>query len=143
MKPPELLHSLCFYACNELPLKKKPPLTDHPPSVLQLETTVGVWVGNDRASLDNRGNDRSTRAGSQSLVGSQGVGRIEVLVDDASHAVLTVVAGSLSTVIPDGVLVIDDNLEDIGGLHSVAGGLEAAEEGLGEGGIRDAGLAEG
>lgn len=76
-------------------------------------------------------------------MGSQGVGRVEVLVDDTSHAVLTMVAGSLGTVIPDRVLVIDDNLEDVGGLHSVAGGLEAAEEWLGEGGVRDAGLAEG
>lgn len=76
-------------------------------------------------------------------MGSQGVGRVEVLVNHSSHSILAVVAGSLGTVIPDRVLVLDDDLEDIGGLHSVAGGLEAAEEGLGKGGVRDAGLAEG
>lgn len=119
--------------------------TSHPSAAWssQLEATVGVWVGDDRASLNNRGHDRSTRAGGQGLVGSQGVGRVEVLVDDTNHAVLTVVAGGLGTVVPDGGLVLDDDLEDVGGLDGVAGRLEAAEEGLGEGGVRDAGLAKG
>lgn len=93
--------------------------------------------------MDNRGDDRSTRTGSQSLVGSQGVGRVEVLIDHASHPILTMVAGSLGAIVPNGSLVLDDDLEDVGCLHSVAGGLEAAEEGLGEGGVRDTGLAKG
>lgn len=75
-------------------------------------------------------------------MGSQGVGPVEVLVDDTSHAVLAVVACGLGTVVPDGGLVLDDDLEDVGSLWAL-GGLEAAEEGLGEGGVRDAGLAEG
>lgn len=75
-------------------------------------------------------------------MGGESVGPVKVLVDDTSHAILAVVAGGLGTVVPDGSLVLDDDLEDVGGLGTL-GGLEAAEEGLGEGGIRDAGLAEG
>jgi len=75
-------------------------------------------------------------------VGGQGVGSVEVLVDDTSHSVLAVVARSLGTIVPGGSLVLDDDLEDVGGLWAPCG-LEAAEEGLGEGGVRDAGLAEG
>lgn len=52
------------------------------------------------------------------------------------------VARSLSTVVPDGGLVLDDDLEDVGGLWAF-GWLEAAEEGLGKRCVGDAGLAKG
>lgn len=92
--------------------------------------------------MDQRRDDRGASLSGQSLVGGEGVGRIKVLVDHTSHPILAVVARSLSTVVPDGGLVLDDDLEDVGGLWAF-GGLEAAEEGLSERGVGDAGLAEG
>lgn len=63
------------------------------------------------------------------MLGESEVGAVEVLVDDANHAVLAVLAGVLSAVVPDGLLVLDDDLEDVGGLSLGGKEVEAGEEG--------------
>lgn len=70
---------------------------------------------------------------------------VEVLVDDTRHALRAMVA--LRTIVPDGLLVLDLDLEDVLGLAIVRDELEAGEEGaaVGEGhaGAAEAGLGDG
>ena len=53
---------------------------------------------------------------------------IKVLVDDADHALLAVLAVGLGAVEPDGVLGVDNELEDAVGFPLVSGKEEAREE---------------
>lgn len=71
---------------------------------------------------------------------------IKVLVNHTIHAILAMVAILLRAVVPDGLLILDHNLEDIGCLALSDHEVEAAEEacavrqglaGLAEGGLRD------
>ncbi|KAG7053630.1 extracellular serine-rich protein [Colletotrichum scovillei] len=97
---------------------------------LKLEASKGVEIGDDKATLLNRRNDSIALLRSQSLVLSESeVGAVKVLVDDADHAVLAVLAGVLGAVVPDGLLVLDDDLEDVGGLALGSEEVEAREEG--------------
>jgi len=72
---------------------------------------------------------------------------VKVLVDDTNHAVLAVVAVLLRAVVPDGSLVLNNDLEDIGSLALLSGEVEAGEETvtLGErlAGLAEAGLGDG
>lgn len=114
----------------------------------ELEAGERVRVGNnDTAALD-RGNNRLVNLGSQLAVGPKTeLLVVEVLVDDAGHAVLAVVTVLLRAVVPDGRLcLLDDNLEDIVGLALLDGKVEARVDrrpigkglaGLAERGLRD------
>lgn len=70
---------------------------------------------------------------------------VEVLVDDTRHALRAMVP--LGTVVPDGLLILDLDLEDVGGLARLRDEVEAGEEGaaVGEGhaGVPEAGLGDG
>lgn len=94
-----------------------------------LEAALGVGVGDAVAALDIGLADGGAGGGGELLVLGQGVGRVEVLVDDTSHAVLAVVACSLAAVVPDRGAVLDDDLEDLGVL-ALGSGEESGEEGL-------------
>ena len=113
---------------------------NHPCSASFLDTSEGVGVGLDLAAGDLSGSDRLGSLGSQLLVlGEAEILVVKVLVDDASHAALAVVASGLRAVVPDGLLVLDSDLEDIGSLALLGGKVEARGEAIGE---RLAGLAE-
>ena len=71
--------------------------------------------------------DRHVGQGGQLLVLGEGVGRVEVLVDDAGHAILAVAADGLGAVEPDRLVVLDYELEHLRVL-GVGGGEEAAGE---------------
>ena len=73
---------------------------------------IGVWIRNGHTR--NGRDTRSARIGSTCLVVAQSAVAIVILINHASHAFLAVVSILLGTVIPDGILVLDDNLEDIG-----------------------------
>ena len=64
------------------------------------------------------------------LISSKSVLRVEVLVDDTAHALLAMVANGLRAVEPEGVLVLDDDGEDLGSLASGSGEVEAGEDGI-------------
>lgn len=53
---------------------------------------------------------------------------VEVLVDDSDHALLAVVASRLGTVVPDGLLVLNDDLEDLRSLVLLGWEAEPREE---------------
>lgn len=107
-----------------------------------LKTRVRVRVRDNSTTLNNSRDNADTRQSRRLLVSREGVCRVKVLVDDTGHAVLAVIPTGLGTVVPDGVLVLDDDLEDVGSL-AASYGLEAAEEGLEPGGVGGAGLGEG
>jgi hypothetical protein len=115
----------------------------------RLEAAVGVGVGNDRAALDNRGNDRSASGSSKLTELGQAVSLVvKVLVDDTDHAALAVVALGLGAVVPDGLAVVEDHgLEDIVGLalggHKVEAGEEAKAVGRRRAGSVEVGLGDG
>jgi len=101
------------------------------PKVKRLEAPKRVRVLDDLATLDDRRNNGNTSVSSCSHIFSQGVSLgIEILVDNTGHASLAVVAVGLGAVVPDGIVVGNDDLEDVGGL-AAGGGLEAGEEGGG------------
>lgn len=106
-----------------------------------VKAAQGVRVGLDNTTLDGRGNDGDLRLGGGQLVGGQRVGGVEVLVDDAGHGVLAVGTGGLGAVVPDGVAVLHNDLEDVGRLAR-RDGHKATEEGGIDSGIGDAGGAE-
>jgi hypothetical protein len=95
-----------------------------------LETAEWVGVGDDIATLDDWGNDWSASVAGKLTVLGECELAVEVLVDDTSHAILAVEASRLGAVVPDGLLVLDNDLEDIGSL-ALLGWLEAGEEGVG------------
>lgn len=131
----DLLPYRVIYRC----VKKALVLSFHP-----LKPTIRIGVLDHGASLDNRWDDADARFSSIGFVGCQGVGPVEVLVDNAGHPLLAVVAGRLSAVVPDGVLVLDDDLKNIVGLGLAGQGrLEAREERDGDVGVRNAGSREG
>lgn len=72
---------------------------------------------------------------------------IKVLVDHTSHALLAVIACLLCTVIPDRLLILHDDLEDIAGLAALSAKVETGEEGVavieGLAGLPEAGLGDG
>ncbi len=90
---------------------------------------AGIGVLDDDTTLLSRRNNGGTSLGSSLLVlGESEIVAVEVLVDDSSHALLAVIADSLGAVVPDGVLGLDDELEDILGLTLLDGKLETREE---------------
>jgi len=109
------------------------------PKKNNLETTLRVGVEDAIATLDVGLAGGDAGGSSKLLVLGQGVGRVEVLVDDTGHAVLAVAARGLAAVVPDRGTVLHDDLEDFRVL-AVVGGEEAREEGVGV--LWLAGLAE-
>src|SRR6266480_7820225 len=80
-----------------------------------LESAQRVGVRNDPATVThNRRSEGVVGESSLLFIGRKSVGAVEVLVDDARHAVLAVAAYGLSAVIPERLSVLDDNLEDVG-----------------------------
>ncbi|KAI6758789.1 hypothetical protein HG530_011029 [Fusarium avenaceum] len=113
-----------------------------------LEATVGVRVRANLSALLNRRDNRHTSQGSELLVAAQAkVLVVKVLVDNTNHAGLAVVALLLRAVVPDGLLVLDGKLEDIGSLALLGSKVETGEEtsAVGEGlaGLAEAGLSDG
>lgn len=114
----------------------------------RLEATVGVGVGNDLSTLLNWGDDRLDSLSGKLLVSSEAeVLVIKVLVDYTNHAILAVVSHLLSTVVPDGLGVLNHNLEDIRSLALLGREVEAGEETAAVGerlaGLTEAGLCDG
>lgn len=92
----------------------------------------------------NRRDNADLSEGRLGLVGREGAGRVEVLVDHTSHSLLAMAAGGLGTVVPNGVVIFDQNLENIRSFGlALSGGLEAAEERDRDVGVRDAGRCKG
>lgn len=113
----------------------------------RLESSERVGVGDDAAvrSLNSRAARGVGKLG-EVVVGGESVGRVKVLVDDAGHALLAVVPLGLGAVEPDGLLVLDGDLEDVLTLTLGDVEVEAGEEpDLGVSGVGQglAGLAEG
>lgn len=121
--------------------------TSHPTTLYALKPTVRIGVGNNLANVFHGRDDARARQGRRLLVLLQAeIGIIKVLVDDASHALLAVVALLLGAVIPNRLLVLDLELEDIVRLALARGELEAGEEAgpvgqglarLGKGGLHE------
>lgn len=96
-----------------------------------LEATERVRVGNNLAALLNSRNHRDTSIGSKLLVSAQAkVLIIKVLIDHTGHALLAMRASLLSTVVPDGLLILHHNLEHILILPTLSLKVEASEEGV-------------
>ena len=111
-----------------------------------LDSREGVGVGLDLAARDLSRSDRLRSLGSKlPVLGEAEILVVNVLVDDTSHAVLAVVASGLRAVVPDGLLVLDSDLEDIGSLAFFSGKVEARRETVGERltGLAKAGLDNG
>ena len=98
--------------------------------IIHLESTIRVRIGDDLSTItNNRRRDGSTSLLSVLLVLGQSVGAVEVLVDHTSHAILTMIVVCLRAVKPDGLGVLDLDLEDIWSLAYISG-LEARKEGV-------------
>ena len=63
---------------------------------------------------NNRRSDRDVGESCLLLIGRKSIRAVEVLVDDTSHALLTVATLGLSAVVPERLSVLDDKLEDVG-----------------------------
>jgi hypothetical protein len=90
---------------------------------LEAGPRVGIR-GNGTAGLDR--DDNLGGRGSQVPVFRQSESRVDLLVDDTDHAVPAVSA--LRAIVPDGSIVFDDDLEDIGSEILVGNEVEAGEE---------------
>lgn len=53
---------------------------------------------------------------------------VEVLIDNAAHAALAMIAGCLAAVVPEGLGVLDGELEHVGRLALLGGEVEAGED---------------
>jgi hypothetical protein len=111
---------------------------------VHLHSSEGLRVWNDPSTGLMSRRHRSTGKLSSLLVLCEGGGSVEVLVDDARHAVLAMVPDRLRAVEPERVLVLDRELEHLVRLALVDLEVEAGEEslvvdghaGLVEGGLR-------
>ena len=113
----------------------------HPAVPSRLETAEGVGVGNASTALDGWLHTRGGLAGGGELtVAGEGELGVEALVDDTGHARLAMSARVLGAVEPDGILVLDNDLEHLSRL-ALGDGEEAREEGGGVLGL--AGVAKG
>ena len=83
----------------------------NPITVCLGEASEGVGVGQLLSALDDGRGDGGAGMLGKFLVGSEGLGGVALLVDDAGHAILAVVAVGLGAVVPDGLGVIDDDQE--------------------------------
>ena len=105
----------------------------------RLDTSVGLGVGDARAALDiGLRNTRNISLDSVVAESREVVGGVRVLVDGANHALRAVFA--LAAVEPDGLLILNNDLENLLTL-ALVDGEEAGEEGVSVAG--DAGLVEG
>jgi hypothetical protein len=100
----------------------------------RLEPRERVRVGDAVSALDVWLHARDVCLGRQLPVLGQREGGIKLLVDDTDHAALAVGADGLRAVVPDRVLVLHNDLEDLLALTG-GDGEKARKEGLGVAGL--------